>query len=294
VTLFLGFAVAIPLVPFHRWLIAAVSEAPAPVGVVVAAVVVRAGVYGILRVSVGLLPDGSRWASTTVVALAVVTVLFGAVAATRDRSLRPLVVHLAVSQAGLSLVGLGAMTREGIAGCLVQMTSGGVAIALLLTLVAVVHDRLLSGDLDRLAGLRASMPYGVTALAVAALALVGMPGLSGFWGAALSLLGAFPVQRWLSVAAVVGTVVAAVAAVRGVASFARPAPSRTTSAAATDDLLPREIAAVVPLLVLTLALGLSPAPFFTLVRGGIADLNQLVNPPGPDEVASVAAPRATA
>ncbi len=282
--LFVAFAVMVPLVPLHRWFVGVVGETsgPAtPVALVVAAVVVKTGVYGLMRVSLAILPDGSRWAAATVVALGVVNVVYGALSAVFAKDLRRVVGWATVAQVGFCLVGLGSMTREGLAGCLIQMSSHGLVVALLLFLVGALHDRARTSELARLGGLGGPMPLFTAFAGVAMLASAGVPGLPGFWGEILPVFGAFPAERLLAVGAGAGGVAIAFAFML--------AARRVFSGPATEgglaELGPREVAAVTPLLVLCLALGLFPASFFSLVQGGVSDLNQLVNPPGPDEIA---------
>ncbi len=291
--LFLAFAIAIPLIPLHRWFAAAIAEAPAPAAAVLAGVVVNAGVYGLLRVSMGILPDGSRWAATTLVAAGVVNVVGGAVAALRARGLREVAAHAAVGQIGFCMIGLGAMTREGLAGCLVQMTSRGVILAMLFLALGSRRDAEGASGTAGVAGLDGAAPLDTGLAVFAFLALAGAPGLSGFWGEVVPILGAFPVERVLAGCAAVGAVALAASHLRvlrrllagvGSASGARGVDAGAGARASTP-LGSRELASLTPLILLCIALGVWPAPFFTLVQGGVSDLNQLVNPPGPDEVA---------
>jgi NADH-quinone oxidoreductase subunit M len=267
--LFLAFAITIPLVPLHRWFAGVLGEAPAPVAVVLGSVVLKTGLYGLLRVSIGVLPDGSRWAATTLVAFGVLTLAVGALSLLRGGRLLDGVASVAMAQAGFCLLGLGAMTREGIAGCLLQMVSHGLMVAVLI-LVAASPGAPGEGRPSRAA------PLAAASFGVAFLGIAGVPGLPGFWGEVLPVLGAFPAQRALTVVAVVLAIVIAVTQARALGGIVqRGLPA----------LGPRLLGSVVPLLVLAIALGLCPAPFFSLVQGGVADENQLVNPPGPDEIA---------
>jgi NADH-quinone oxidoreductase subunit M len=288
VALFLAFAILTPLVPLHGWFIDVIGDVPAPVSAVVVGVVMKAGVYGLLRVSFGVLPDGSRWAATTIVACGVITIGFAAISALRQNDLLKVAAYATVGQLGFCLVGLGGLTREGIAGCLVQMISHGAVMALLFLLLGALRRRTKTSNLAELAGKAGGMPPLFAALTgFALLAAAGAPGLSGFWGEVMALLGTFPVQRALvTIAAVVGAITV---------GYHLRVWQRVLSAGsngggvdgAVRDLGARELAAVMPLLALALALGFYPAPFFALVRGGVSDLNQLVNPPGPDEIATI-------
>ena len=278
-TLFLAFAILSALVPLHGWFIDVLEDLPAPIRAVLVGVVMKTGLYGLLRVSFGVLPDGSRWAATTLVAAGVITLAFAAVSALRRRDVLEIVAYTTVGQLGFALIGLGALTREGIAGCLIQMVSHGAVAALLFLLVGALRSPPKPFGVAELSA--TASPLQATVIAVGLLALAGVPGLSGFWGEVMSTLGAFPVQRALvTVAAVCGAVTLGFH-VRLVRRILDSLSTKET----LSDLASRDLVAVTPLLALCLALGFHPAPFFTLVQGGVSDLNLLVNPPGPDEIA---------
>lgn len=288
VALFLAFALVIPLVPLHGWFVRALAEVPAPVAVVLAGVVVKTGLYGLLRVSVGVLPDGTRWAATTLVAFGLVNIAFVAFALVlpRARSLAELIAYSAFGQIGFCLVGLGAMTREGVAGCLFQMVSHGLLVAVLFVLLGVLRDRAKTSDVAELGRLARRVPFFLGPAVVALLGLAGAPGLGGFWGETLPILGAFPVQRTLATLTMTMAVGMAASQLRAFrAAFAGTTLSETSSETAAAPFATRELSAFVPLLLLCAALGMYPAPFFALVQGGVSDVNQLVNPAGPDEIA---------
>lgn len=280
VLLFLAFAILAPVVPLHGWFVDVIGDLPAPVSAVLVGVVMKAGLYGFLRVSFGVLPDGSRWAATTLVAVGVATVAFGAVSALRQNDLVKIAAYATVGQTGFCLIGVGGMTREGIAGCLIQMVSHGAVMAMLFLLALALQERTKTSDLAKLPGFARGLPLFTTLMSVALLAAAGGPGLSGFWGEVMSLLGAFPSERALvAVAAVFGAVHVGrhILVVKGILGADRDAK--------VPDLASRELAAVMPLLAICVTLGIYPAPFFTLIQGGVSDMNQLVNPPGPDEIA---------
>ncbi len=265
VTLFLAFAIASSVAPFQRGLGTGLAAAPLPVRIVVAALVMKAGVYGILRVSVGVLPDGSRWAATTLVAVGVLTLIAAALGALRRPELGAVAAHVAIADVGFCLVGIGAMTREGLAGSLLHVVSQGLVTSLLF-LVAPRDTSTLPGATAR------------GAAAIGLLAAAGLPGLPPFGGEALILLGEAPASPILVALAAAAALVLATACGRALLRLTLPDPALPRAPA-------REHAALALLVVLTVALGVHPAPFFALVRGAVSDLNVLVNPPGPDEIA---------
>jgi NADH-quinone oxidoreductase subunit M len=233
-----------------------------------AAVGLKAGLYGLLRVSVGILPDGSRWAATTLALAGVVTIAFGALSLWRSQALSDIIGSVIVGELGFCFLGVGAMTREGFAGCLFQMVSHGLLVGVVFVVSGAAGAPATATDAPRVSS-------SATVWGIALGALVGMPGLPGFWGEIVPILGAFPVARALAVLALLGALATVVLQVRALRTVPMP----------TLALRGRDIAAILPLALFAIALGLCPGPFFTLVQGGVSDTNQLVNPPGPDEIA---------
>jgi NADH-quinone oxidoreductase subunit M len=279
--LFVGFVVLVPSPPFHRWLVALFDDAraaSAPAAMFVVGVVVNAGIYGLLRVSVDILPDASRWAATTLLVLGVVNVLTGAGLALVSKDIRHVVAYGVVAQAGFCLVGVGAMTREGFFGCLLQTSSRSLVAAVVAFFALGLYDST-PPEADVPTESRASKIAGF-----ALLASVGVPGLSTFWGETVSVLGAFPSARLLAGAATFGGVVLAVAYVRAARSLLVLPTAVSASRKAKADLAMRDLLTLAPVVVFCVALGLFPAGLLRLVGGGVSDLNQLVNPPGPDEI----------
>jgi NADH-quinone oxidoreductase subunit M len=289
VVLFLAFAALIPVVPLHGWLVDLAHEVPAPVGVLLTGVVLPTGLYGVLRVMIEILPDGSRWAAVTLVALGAVNVVFGAVSALRQTDLGRLVAYASIVQMGYGLMGVGAMCREGIAACLVGLVSHGVVVPLLFLVGVAVRDRTGTRDLTAMGGLARKAPRLALLVGVAFFAASGAPGLPVFWGEAMAVVSAFPVTRSLATVAMAGAVGVATAFVRAFVRVgwgdASGAPKEEANGGSAPPL--RDVAALTLLVVVAVAIGLDPAPVFRLTRAGVSDLNLLVNPPGPDEIAGL-------
>jgi len=265
--LFVAFA-SVPILLCHAWRNGAPMSTPPPVQMLLAAVGLKAGLYGLLRVSVGILPDGSRWAATTLALAGVVTIAFGALSLWRSQALSDIIGSVIVGELGFCFLGVGAMTREGFAGCLFQMVSHGLLVGVVFVVSGAAGAPATATDAPRVSS-------SATVWGIALGALVGMPGLPGFWGEIVPILGAFPVARALAVLALLGALATVVLQVRALRTVPMP----------TLALRGRDIAAILPLALFAIALGLCPGPFFTLVQGGVSDTNQLVNPPGPDEIA---------
>ena len=295
VLLFLGFGVLLAVVPLHGWLPAILAGTATPVSILVAGAGLNAGVYGLIRVAVGVLPDGARWAATTVVALGALSVAYGAVRALFEEDLKRLLAYATISQMGFCLVGIGAMTREGIAAAIIQMVSHGIIASMLFILAGALEDRGRTRDVARFGGLVVDVPLLTAVAGFAFVASLGLPGLSGFWGEALAILGVFPAHRLLAAFVAMALIVSAAYHLRtfqrlflgAMIPSWRKDPALQPFGGKFPELSQRDLAALLPLIVLCLCLGFNPGPFFTMIQGAVADLNQLVNPPGPDEVGSI-------
>lgn len=209
--LFVGFAIKVPVFPFHTWLPDAHVEAPTPVSVILAGVLLKMGTYGILRISYPILPDATMAFAWVLAILGVVNILYGAFCALAQKDLKKMVAYSSISHMGYVLLGMAAFTGAAINGAVLQMFNHGTITAMLFLLVGVVYDRAHHRDIDGFGGLALRVPRytGITTLAW--FAALGLPGLSGFWGEALVFLGAYQnaATRLHAVFSVCGIVVTA-------------------------------------------------------------------------------------
>jgi NADH-quinone oxidoreductase subunit M len=201
VWLFVGFAIKIPMFPFHTWLPDAHVEAPTAISVILAGVLLKMGTYGIMRINMTLLPEATQWAAFAMAVFGVINILYGAFCAMAQKDLKKLVAYSSVSHMGFTLLALGALTPQGIQACMVQMFNHGLITGMLFTLVGVVYDRVHTRDIDKFGGLATEMPLYTAFVGFAFMASLGLPGLSGFWGEAMTFIGAFPRYRALTVLA---------------------------------------------------------------------------------------------
>jgi NADH-quinone oxidoreductase subunit M len=293
ICLFVGFAAVLPLFPLHRWLPDAFVTSPTPIAIVLGGLVVKVGAYGIVRVCYGVLPEASRWAAGTTVALGVVGVLYGALCAMAQTDLKRMVAYATMSQMGFCLVGLGSLTPQGIAACLIQMVSHGLVVTMLLLCVGSLEDRIKTRDVGRIGGLAGEVPMYAVFFAFALFASAGLPGLIGFWGEALALFGAFPTYRALTVLAALGLGLGAAYHVTAIHKLLfgklpeswRKDPVLEPFGGKIPELNARELAMLAPIAVVAAILGVWPAPLLSLIAGGVRDVTALVNPPGPDQIA---------
>jgi NADH-quinone oxidoreductase subunit M len=209
--LFVGFAVKVPLFPFHTWLPDAHVEAPTPISVLLAGVLLKMGGYGLIRLCMTLLPDGARVLVPLLVALGVISVIYGAMQALAqiNGDLKKMIAYSSVSHMGYVVLGMAALTSTGFVGAVMQMFTHGTITALLFTMVGLVYDRTHTRIIPDMGGLAPKMPFIATGFVMAGLASLGLPGMNGFIGEFLVFIGAFEVLPWPTAIAVFAIVLTA-------------------------------------------------------------------------------------
>ncbi len=298
VWLFVGFAIKIPMFPFHTWLPDAHVEAPTAISVILAGVLLKMGTYGILRINFALLPEATQWAAGAMAVFGVINILYGAFCAMAQKDLKKLVAYSSVSHMGFTLLAMAALTPQGIQACIVQMFNHGLITGMLFSLVGVVYDRVHTRDLDKFGGLAAEMPLYTAFVGFAFMASLGLPGLSGFWGEAMTFIGAFPRFRALTILAATGVIVTAAyhlwALQRMFLGKFREEWRKNKYLEPFGGKFPeingRELATLAPLAVLVLVLGFWPRPLLDLIDKGALDVHRLVDHPGQTQIASAGAP----
>lgn len=299
VWLFIGFAIKIPMFPFHTWLPDAHVEAPTAISVILAGVLLKMGTYGILRINMTLLPEASQWAAPAMAIFGVINILYGAFCAMAQKDLKKLVAYSSVSHMGFTLLALGAMTPQGIQAALVQMFNHGLITGMLFTLVGVVYDRVHTRDIDKFGGLAKEMPLYTALVGFAFMASLGLPGLSGFWGEAMTFIGAFPRFRVLTMLAATGVIVTAAYHLWALQRMFlgkfreewRTSKYLEPFGGKFPEINGRELLSLAPLAVLVLVLGFWPRPLLNLLDKGSLDMHRLVDKPGPAQVAEKAVQR---
>ena len=205
--LFIGFAVKVPVWPFHTWLPDAHVEAPTPISVILAAVLLKMGGYGLVRMAWPMFPEVVVSQGSVLAGLAVISIVYGALVAMAQKDWKKLVAYSSVSHMGYVLLGLTALTPEGVGGAVFQMFNHGTISAMMFLLVGVMYDRVHHRDLDRFGGLLGMLPrYSVVAM-IAFFAALGLPGLSGFVSELMVFLGSFnsPVMPHAKAFTLIGT-----------------------------------------------------------------------------------------
>ncbi|RAO57800.1 complex I subunit 4 family protein [Micromonospora saelicesensis] len=262
----LAFAVKSPLWPLHSWLPDAHTQAPTVGSVVLAGVLLKMGTYGLIRVAVGVAPEGARWAAPVLGVLAVAAILIGSLVCLAQSDVKRLIAYSSVGHMGFVLLGVATLTATGIQAALIGNVAHGVITGLLFFLAGAVKDRTGTGTLAELSGLRETAPRLAGLLAFAAIASLGLPGLAGFWGEAFAVIAAVqvggPLWTTLGVLAAVGGALTAAYFLRLLRQVTHKRPSRAVGQVG-PGLAGAELTAWVPLVLLALAIGLAP----TLVLG---------------------------
>jgi NADH-quinone oxidoreductase subunit M len=256
-----AFAVKAPLWPLHTWLPDAHTQAPTVGSVILAGVLLKMGTYGLIRIGVGVTPQGAHWAAPVLGILATTAILAGSLVCLRQTEIKRLIAYSSVGHMGFVLLGIATLTVTGLQAALLGNVAHGLITGLLFFLAGAVKDRAHTGELADLGGLRESAPRLAGLLGFAAIASLGLPGLAGFWGEAFAVVAA--VRRggplWLTLAAL-----AAIGGALTAAYFLRLLRRLTHgSATATVRALPPTIAgaewlAWAPLVLLVLAVGVAP------------------------------------
>ena len=205
----LAFAVKVPLFPVHTWLPDAHTNAPTAGSVILAGVMLKLGTYGFLRFGVYLFPEAAVYFAPALVALGTIGIVYGAVAATMQRDLKRLVAYSSVAHLGFIVLGTFALNTEGLEGGLLQMVNHGISTGALFLLVGWLYDRRHTRQIAELGGLQKPAPRFAAVFMVVMLSSIGLPGLNGFVGEFLALLGAFAAHRWWAIVAATGVIIAA-------------------------------------------------------------------------------------
>ncbi|MBT3849527.1 MAG: NADH-quinone oxidoreductase subunit M [Candidatus Marinimicrobia bacterium] len=283
ILLFIGFAIKVPVFPFHTWLPLAHVEAPTAISVLLAGILLKLGVYGILRINYGLMPDGVYWFSGALAALGLINVIWGGLCALAQTDLKKLVAYSSVNHMGYSLIGMAAIVaageangmnlkaaQAGLGGAVFQMFNHGTISAMLFILVGVIYDRAHHRDIEGFGGLAAQMPIytGITALAF--FAGLGLPGFSGFISEAMCFIGAFPVYRGIVIASTIGILLNAAYFLWAFQRiFFGELNEKYTDLPEINRL---ELFTVVPLLVITLFFGIYPAPYLDIIASTMDEI----------------------
>ena len=275
--LFIGFAIKVPVFPFHTWLPDAHVEAPTAVSVILAGVLLKMGTYGMLRISFPMLPDAMKYEyfAYGLALLGLINIIYGAFCAMAQTDLKKLVAYSSISHMGIVLLGMSGLTSLGMNGAVLQMFNHGIVTAMLFLLVGVIYDRAHHRDIDGFGGLAKNMPIYAGVVSVAFFAGLGLPGLSSFMSEAFSFLGAFGSEMFnLKVITVISVLGIVITAGYFLWTFQRMFLGELNPQYANlPEINGRELFTLVPLGIIVILLGVYPAPVLDLMK---TSLNNLV------------------
>ncbi len=267
---FAAFAVKVPLFPLHTWLPDAHTEAPTAGSVILAGVMLKMGTYGFLRFSLALFPSAAVSFAPLLMVLATIGIIYGAVAATMQTDLKRLVAYSSVAHLGFVVLGTFALTVQGLDGAVFTMISHGLTTGALFLLVGVLYERRHTREIDDFSGLWKSVPVLGGMFVIAMFASIGLPGLSGFVGEFLALLGTFLSHRPYAIVGALGVILASVYLLWAFQRAFTGEPSEANRG--LDDLSFRELCCVVPLLGMSLFLGVYPTPVLDRIEPSVKSL----------------------
>jgi len=269
---FASFAVKMPMWPVHTWLPDAHVEAPTAGSVILAGILLKMGGYGFLRFSLPMFPVASVDFAPFVFVLSVVAIVYTSLVALAQEDVKKLIAYSSVAHMGFVTMGIFTFSQQGVDGAIFQMLSHGIVSAALFLCVGVVYDRMHTREISAYGGLVNRMPIYAFCFMIFTMANVGLPGTSGFVGEFLTLLSAFQANTWVAFIATTGVILSAAYALylyRRMIFGVIEKPKLKAIA----DMTPREIAFMVPLVILTILFGIYPAPILDVTAKSV---NQLV------------------
>jgi NADH-quinone oxidoreductase subunit M len=282
---FLGFAIKVPMFPFHTWLPDAHTDAPTAGSVILAAVLLKMGTYGFIRFSLPILPEATRYFTPYVAFLCIVGIVYGALVALAQKDWKRLVAYSSVSHMAMVMLGMFALNPVGITGSIVQQLNHGISTGALFLLVGVVYERRHTRDISEYGGLSKVMPAYAAVFLLMTMSSIGLPTLNGFIGEFLILQGVFIHSKMWAAFAASGVVLGAayMLYLYQRTMFGKVENPKNMSLA---DLSVREFATFAPLIALAVWIGLYPAPFLRRLDSSVQHVIARVSPQYNERTAS--------
>lgn len=274
--MFIGFAVKVPVFPFHTWLPHAHVQAPTAVSVILAGVLLKMGTYGFLRIAFPIFPEASVYFSTAIAWLGLINVIYGALCAMAQNDVKKLVAYSSVSHMGFVMLGLAAMTVQGVNGAVLQMFNHGTSTAMMFLLIGILYERshhrwIVRPDGTKgFGGLYTQLPKYSIVFIIAMFASMGLPGLSGFISEALIFLGIYQKFTTITVLALFGLLIGAAYLLW---MFKRMFFGDVSAEVKEyDDMNAREVLYMVPLCVCVIVFGIWPSPLLNMMKASVGKL----------------------
>lgn len=272
---FAAFAVKVPMFPVHTWLPDAHTEAPTAGSVILAAVLIKMGAYGFLRFSLPLFPDASRAMVVPMLTLSVIAIIYGAVVCLAQTDLKRLIAYSSVSHMGFVTLGIFALNIQGLEGGILQMINHGIVTGALFLSVGVIYDRTHSREISDYGGLATVLPVYSAFFMVFTLASIGLPGLNGFVGEFLIILGGFAASKWAGVFAATGIIIGAAYMLwlYQRVFFVETNPK----VVGLQEMDLREIITLLPMVILVFWIGIYPDTFLSFMHPSVENLLKRLN-----------------
>jgi NADH-quinone oxidoreductase subunit M len=276
---FLAFAIKVPMFPFHTWLPDAHVEAPTAGSVILASVLLKMGAYGFLRFCLPMLSDAALIFKPLILWLSVIAIVYGAYMALAQTDLKKLIAYSSVSHMGFVTLGIFVMNTQGIEGALLQMINHGITTGALFLMVGMVYDRTHTRMISDYGGIAQPMPRYCAMLVIFSFSSIGLPGMNGFVGEFLVLLGTFLANRTMAVIATLGVILAA-AYMLWLVQRVLFGPITKSENKGLTDLGPREMVSLVSLVVLVFWIGVYPNLLLDFLHVTVDHLLEQVNAAG--------------
>ncbi|MEK1890232.1 MAG: NADH-quinone oxidoreductase subunit M [Phyllobacterium sp.] len=267
----IAFAVKVPMVPVHTWLPDAHVQAPTAGSIILAGVLLKMGAYGFLRFSLAILPAASVYYSTLMLALSAIAIVYGGLLALAQDDLKKLVAYSSISHMGFVTLGIFALNLHGLEGSILQMFNHGVTTGALFLFVGLIYERTHTRSISDYGGLMKVAPVYTSFLALFTLASMALPGTNSFVGELLVLSGAFAANLAVGAVAVLGALLGA-AYLLGMYGKVALGQASIAGRLKVRDVNGREMAAILPLAVLVLWVGLYPKPFLNIIDASVTHL----------------------
>ena len=274
---FVGFAIKVPMFPFHTWLPDAHVQAPTAGSVILAGVLLKMGTYGFVRFSLPILPEATVAFVPMMITLSIIAIIYGALVAMMQKDMKSLVAYSSVSHMGFIMLGMFALNPNGLNGSILQQINHGISTGALFLIVGIIYERRHTREIAQFGGLSSIMPVYATVFLIMTMSSIGLPLLNGFIGEFVILQGAMQVNLWWAVAGASGIVLGAAYMLW---LYQRTMFGKLDNPANENlrDLSLREIVTLLPLIIMAFWIGLYPAPFFDALEEPVNKIVAAVDP----------------
>ena len=270
VALFIGFAIKIPMFPFHTWLPDAHVEAPTPISVILAGILLKMGIYGILRINYAILPQATKWAATAMAVFGTINIVYAAFVCLAQKDLKRMIAYSSVSHMGFCLLGMSAFTQQGIDGAVLNLWTHGLISPMLFLIVGVIYDRAHHRNIEGFGGLAKQVPEYAGLLGLAFFASLGLPGLCGFVSEFTVFLGSLATWQTMTIISALSVIITAAYYLWAIQ---RMMLGQLNPAYATlPDVNWRERLTLYPLGALIILFGFYPSAIINLIQGSLRNL----------------------